>query len=83
MEIDVTVRHHYDGKVYVIEVPEGSRVRRSEAAGEGAIFVPVERGGEVPIFEIPGELMVQLADKGRYGLRLLGVEQVPESDMRE
>ena len=73
------VRHHHDGKVYIIEVPDGSRVRRSEAAGEGAIFVPVEGGGEVPIFEVPGELLVQLAQAGRYGLRLLGVEEMPES----
>lgn len=76
---EVIVRHHYDGRVYVIEVPDGSRVRRSEAAGESAIFVPTEGGGEVPIFEVPGELLVQLAERGRYGLRLVGVEEVPES----
>ncbi len=72
------VRHHHDNKVYVIEVPEGSRVRRSTAAGESVVFVPVEGGGEVPIFEVPGELMVVLAREGRYGLRLLGVEEMPE-----
>ena len=72
------VRHHHDGKVYLIEFPEGSRVRRSEAAGEGVVFVPTEEG-EVPIFEEPGELMIQLAEAGRYGLRLLGVEEVPEA----
>jgi len=71
----VLVRHHHDGKVYMIEVPDGSRVRRSEAAGEGAIFVSVEGGGEVPVFEVPGELMVVLAREGRYGLRLVGVEE--------
>lgn len=69
------VSHHHDGKVYMIEVPDGGRVRRSEAAGEGAIFVPVEGGGEVPVFEVPGELMVVLAREGRYWLRLVGVEE--------
>lgn len=68
------VRHYHDGRVYVFEVPDGSRVRRSEAAGEGAIFVPTE-AGEIPIFEVPGELLVQLAQAGRYGMRLVGVEQ--------
>lgn len=72
------VRHHHDGKVYVIDVPPGSRVRRSEAAGEGAVFVPTE-AGEIPIFEVPGELMVELARLGRYGLHLVGVEEVHES----
>lgn len=73
------VRHHHDGKVYMIEVPDGSRVRRSEAAGEGAILVPIEAGGEVPIFEVPGELLVQVASAGRHGLRLLGVEERTET----
>lgn len=74
----MVVRHHHDGRVYLIEVPEGSRVRRSEAVGEGAIFVPAKEG-EVPIFEVPGELLVELAQAGRYGLRLLGIEGVPET----
>lgn len=73
------VRHHHDNKVFLIEVPAGSRVRRSEAAGEGAIFVPTTGGGEVPIFEAPGELVVELARKGRYGLRLVGIEEVPNT----
>ncbi len=77
------VRHHHDGRAYLIEVPECSRVRRSEAAGEAVIFVPVEGGGEVPIFEVPGELLVQLSKVGRYGLHLVGIEEEPESDMRE
>lgn len=71
------VQHHCGGWVYIIEVTAGSRVRRSEAAGEGAIFVPTEGGGEVPIFEVPGELLVQLARIGRYGLRIIGIEEVP------
>lgn len=77
------VRHHHDGKVYLIEFPAGSRVRRSEAAGERAILVPIEAGGEFPIFEVPGELLVQVARAGRYGLRLLGVEEMHESWVSE
>ena len=73
------VRHHHCGRVYLVEFPDGSRVRRSEAAGEGVIFVPTEGGGEVPIFEMPGELMIELARAGRYGLRLLGDEALPVS----
>lgn len=72
------VRHFHNGQVYVIEVPSGSRVRRSEAAGESAIFLPTEGGGEVPIFEEPGELLVQLAEAGRYGLLLLAIEERSE-----
>ena len=73
------VKHHHNGRVYLVEFPDGSRVRRSEAAGESAIFVPVEWGGEIPIFEVPGELMVELAQAGRYGMRLLGIEEMHES----
>jgi len=72
------VRHHHDGMIYSIEFPPGSRVRRSEVAGEGVVYVPSE-GREIPIFEVPGELMVELAEAGRYGLRLLGVEDEPEA----
>ena len=71
------IRHHHDNRVYHIEVPPGSRLRRSEAAGESAIFVPTEAGGELPIFEEPGELLVRLAEAGRYGLRLVSVEERP------
>ena len=31
-------------------------------------------GRDVPVFDMPGELIVQLAEAGRYGLRLLRVE---------
>lgn len=78
-ENDVIVRHYHDGQVYIIEFPPGSRLRRSEAAGESVVFVPIEGGGEIPIFEVPGELLVELSLKGRYGLRLLGVEEMPET----
>lgn len=75
----VIIRHHHDGRVYVIEVPPGSRLRRSEAAGESVIFVPREGGGEVPVFEEPGSLMIQMSRAGRYGLRLLAIEERAES----
>lgn len=72
------VRHHHAGKVYVIDVPPGSHVRHSELAGESVLYVPTE-GGEVPLFEQPPTLLVQLAREGRHGLRLIGVEDEPES----
>lgn len=72
------VRHHHDGKVYLIEVPPGSRIGRSEAAEESVIFVPAGEG-EIPIFEEPPELLLHLAHSGRHGLRLLGVEDVQGS----
>jgi hypothetical protein len=76
-ENDVIVRHHHDGRVYVIEFPPGCRLRHSEAAGESVVYVSHD-GDEVPVFEDPGELMVVLAEKGKYGLRLVGVEEVRE-----
>lgn len=39
------------------------------------MYVPHE-GREVPIFEESGELMVALARKGKYGLRLIEVNEV-------
>lgn len=59
----------------MIEVPPGSRVRRSEAAGESAIFVPTEGGGEAVLFEEPPELIVELARAGNFRLRLLAIEE--------
>lgn len=35
-----------------------------------------DRGGEIPIFEMPPELLIQLAQVGQYGLRIVGVEEV-------
>ena len=37
------------------------------------LHVPWE-GREVPVFDEPGELIVQLAEAGSYGLRLLRIE---------
>lgn len=72
------IRHYHDQKVYQILCPAGSRFRRSEATGESVLYVPTE-GGEVPLFEEPSDLLVQLSSEGRYGLRLLRVEDEPES----
>jgi hypothetical protein len=77
--MNLIIRHHNDNKVFIIELPPGSRVRRSEAAGESAIFLPTEGGREVPIFEEPPELLVELARAGKYGLRLLAIEGRRES----
>ena len=67
------VRHHHDGHVYVVEFPEGTRVYRSRGTGMTLLHVPY-KGQEVPVFDDPGELIVQLVESGRYGLRLLRVE---------
>lgn len=70
------IRHHHDNKIYRIEVPPGTRISRSAAAGTSVVNVPTRRG-EVPIFDEPGELLIQVAQSGRHGLRLLGTEEVP------
>lgn len=72
------VRHHHDDRIYRIEVPPGTRISRSAAAGANAVYVPTKRG-EIPIFDEPGELLIQMAQSGRHGLRLLGVEDVPRA----
>src|SRR5579885_2102300 len=76
--MSVIVRHHHDQEVFVILCPVGSRLRRSDATGESVLYVPTEEG-EVPLFEEPSALLVQLSSEGRYGLRLLGVEDEAES----
>jgi len=67
------VKHHHHGRVYVVEFPEGTRVHRSRGTGMTLLHVPF-KGREVPVFDEPGELVVQLAEAGKYGLRLLRVE---------
>lgn len=37
-------------------------------------------GRDVPVFDEPGELIVQLAEAGKYGLRLLRVESCGAGD---
>jgi hypothetical protein len=51
---------------------------RSRLTGMTVINVPWE-GREVPVFDQPGELIVQLAEAGRYGLRLVSVGGATES----
>ncbi len=67
------VRHHFAGRVYVIKVPQGTRVHRSALVGESMLAVPW-KGRDVLIFEVPGKMLVQLARSGSYGLRLIRVE---------
>jgi len=67
------VRHHHQGRWYVVEFPEGTTVYRARLTGMSVLSVPWE-GRDVPVFDWPSELIVQLAESGMYGLRLLGVE---------
>lgn len=67
------VRHHHQGQVFVVEFPDGTRVYRAKLTGMTVLSVPWE-GRAVPIFDEPGELIVQLAESRSYGLRLLEVE---------
>lgn len=65
------VRHRHAGRWYLVEAPEGTRPFRSELAGEGMLLIPWN-GRKVPVFEEPSELIVRLAEAGKYGLRLVG-----------
>lgn len=67
------VRHHHAGRWYVVEFPKGTRVHRSRLTGMTSLHVPY-KGREVPVFDEPGELVVQLAEAGKYGMRLVSVE---------
>jgi len=67
------VSHHHRGRRYVVEFPDGTRVHRSKGTGMSLLHVPWE-GRVVPVFDEPGELIVQLAEAGSYGLRLMEVE---------
>ena len=68
------VKHHHGGRRYLVEFPEGTRIHRSRVTGMTQLHVPYE-GRDVPVFDDPGELIVQLAEAGRYGLRLVTVER--------
>ena len=68
------VRHQHEGHWYVVEFPEGTRAFRSDLAGIGMLTVRWE-GREIPVFDEPSELIPQLADAGKYGLRLICIEQ--------
>lgn len=67
------VRHHHEGLVYVVEVPEGTRLYRSKLTEMSTLYVLWD-GIEHPVFDEPGELIVQLAEAGWYGMRLIEVE---------
>ncbi len=74
------VKHHAQGKFYVIECPEGTRlVRRSEdthATPCDHLVVPLN-GKEVRIPADPPELLPMLAETGNFGVTLVG-ESVPD-----
>jgi hypothetical protein len=72
------VHHHHEGHWFHVEFPEGTRVFRSRDAGIGMLIVPWE-GSEIPVFDEPSELIADLAHAGRYGLRLVRIEQADES----
>ena len=65
------IRHHHGGWVFVVEFPEGTKYYRARLTGMTVLSIPWE-GRQVPVFDEPGELIVQLAEAGSYGLRLLG-----------
>ncbi len=67
------VKHHHGRRVYVVEFPEGTGVHRSRLTGMTSLYVPY-MGRDVLVFDEPGELLVQLSEPGRYGLRLLAIE---------
>lgn len=68
------VRHLHDGAWHFIQAPPGSRVFRSRLTGIGMLMIPHE-GREVPVFDEPPELLVRLAEVGKYGLRLMSIER--------
>jgi hypothetical protein len=69
----VIVCHQHEGRWYVVEFPEGTKAHRSRLTGMMVLSVPWE-GRKIPIFDEPSELIVRLADAGKYGLRLLCIE---------
>jgi hypothetical protein len=77
------VKHHAQGKFYLIDCPEGSRIiRRSDRIAPGGgflldlIVVPF-RGKDIPIPADPPALLPLLAEVGRCGLSLVG-EPMPD-----
>jgi ribosomal protein S27E len=79
------IRHYAQGKCYVIDCPEGTRVVRNStfrASGkpdpcEGIVF-PF-KGKEIRIPADPPELLPLLAETGNFGVSLVGE---PEPDVR-
>lgn len=74
------VRHHHEGRWHVVQFPEGTRVYRSSLTGMTVLSVPW-KSREIPVFDDPSELIVQLAGAGTYGLRLVTVgDEMETSD---
>jgi hypothetical protein len=70
------VRVYSEGRFYLIECPEGTRVVHCEAEdSHDGLVVPFE-GEEIAIPSDPPELLPLLAESGRCGLSLVG-EPVP------
>jgi predicted RNA-binding Zn-ribbon protein involved in translation (DUF1610 family) len=79
------VKHYAQGKFYVIECPEGTRVvRRSDQPANGKtvlhdhLVVPF-KGQILNIPADPPELLPMLAETGNFGVSLVGE---PEPDVR-
>ena len=79
------VRHYAQGKFYLIECPEGTRlVRRSDQSADDEsvphdhLIVPLN-GEEIRIPADPPELLPLLAESGNFGVSLVGK---PEPDVR-
>ena len=74
------VKHHAQGKFYVIECPEGTRlVRRSDqpqVVEYDHLVVPLN-GEDIRIPADPPELLPMLAESGNFGITLVG-EPVPD-----
>ena len=69
------VKHHAQGKFYVIECPEGTRLVRRTSVGEVVthdhLVVPLN-GKDVRIPAEPPELLPMLAESGNFGIALVG-----------
>ena len=74
------VKHYAQGKFYVIECPEGTRLVRRTSGGEAVkcdhLVVPLN-GEEIVIPADPPELLPMLAESGNFGIKLVG-EPVPD-----
>jgi hypothetical protein len=70
----MTIRVYANGKFYLIECPDGSRVVRADL--HDVLVFPFE-GQPISIPSDPPELLPLLAESGRCGLSLVG-EPVPD-----
>jgi len=77
------VKHHAQGKFYVIECPEGTRLVRRTSGGEAVkcdqLVVPLN-GEKVRIPADPPELLPMLAESGNFGISPVG-EPVPDVNL--